>query len=158
MAIRRVTGPTVQPVSTPTTAAKPAAAAPSSPFSTSSFTAAATSSSSAHVESNNDDVNEYINSAVDAFNSSASLTDLDPNSAGGALRDYLGLKYMTRSAGQQVLTKVAAYVKEHPDASLKEVKDKMTNEAMTTGIVLKFIETQMDKLTQKKDNPFAEAE
>ncbi len=157
MTIRKVTTPAVVPqaaAAKPAVAAPPAASPVSAPFSTSSFTAAATAapaaSSTAHVDSNDSDVNDFVNQAIDAFNSSSPLSDQAKDSAAGFLRDTLGLKYFTKSAGQQVLAKVAQYVKDNPDASLQDVQAQMQTFAIGARMLTGYLEKSLDKtLTHK---------
>jgi hypothetical protein len=157
MTIRKVSGPVVPPPSASTQAAPAtkAAAATATPFATSSFTPATGSSSSAatgvgHVDSNDDDVNDFVNQTIDAFASDKPLSELPDDAPAAFLRDSLGLKYFTRSAGQQVLGKLAQYVKDNPDASIKDVQSKMQGLAIETGMITKFMEKNMDKLAHHK--------
>jgi hypothetical protein len=158
MAIRSVGSPVVTTPTTSTTRAATAApataakAAPAGASGVSTFQAAATASgpNTAHVESNVDEVNTEVNRAIDDIAQSKAGDDVGPFA--NELYAIMGLKYYKGAGAGVVMDKVRAYIKDHPDASLEDVKTAMRGEAIATGQIMKMMEKSLEESMQK--NPW----
>jgi hypothetical protein len=157
MAIRSVGTPVVTTPSTTTAraaTAAPAAAKAAAPGASgvSTFQAAATASgpNTAHVESNVDEVNTEVNRAIDDIAQSKAGDDVGPFA--NELYAIMGLKYYKGAGAGVVMDKVRAYIKEHPDASLEDVKTAMRGEAIASGQIMKMMEKSLEESMQK--NPW----
>jgi hypothetical protein len=123
----------------------PAASADSARFK-SSFSAASVKSDGSKAIS--DEVNSFVSDAEADFTS-----EDEPTSESGALLSNLlaasGVNMFMKSAGQQVLDAVKVYIKDNPGASKDDVEREMTNQAMSIGMVTKFIEESISESAKK---------
>jgi hypothetical protein len=146
MAIGKISSPSRR-VSIPESAAaipavgKKAAADLSS---VSTFSAAAETSNS---KSKHSDVNDYLKGGMTDLEAKAGEGAASP--AGIQMQMLLGSSMFGKSGESHVMEKVNKYVKDHPDADLKEVSSYLQSEAMSYGIVLKMLEAGIKKATSR---------
>lgn len=161
--------PVAVPTAAKSTSASPSTAAKASTgySSASSFTPAASSSSASsssaasasgfsgeHVEASDSSVNEAVNQAIDDL-----AQDKSPDDFGEfAAETYcaLGLTTFASAGCKAVMEKVRAYVKEHPDATMEEVKGQMYQEAVSQRGMLKYLEKRMAGAKERARKMFGE--
>jgi hypothetical protein len=99
-------------------------------------------------------VNEAVNQAIDDL-----AQDKSPDDFGEfAAETYcaLGLTTFASAGCKAVMEKVRAYVKEHPDATMEEVKGQMYQEAVSQRGMLKYLEKRMAGAKERARKMFGE--